>query len=76
MADNPPSGADSEVLAKFATIGIGPGLTPSDTKNDTIKAALENGIAEGEKLIDAKVPKPRHERKWMVSQFGHRKLWH
>ena len=55
MADNPPSGADSEVLAKFATIGIGPGLTPSDTKNDTIKAALENGIAEGEKIIDAKV---------------------
>jgi hypothetical protein len=55
MADNPPPGADSEVLAKFATIGIGPGLTPSDTKNDTIRAALENGIAEGEKIIDAKV---------------------
>jgi hypothetical protein len=55
MADNPPPVADSEVLAKFATIGIGPGLTPSDTKNDTIRAALENGIAEGEKIIDAKV---------------------
>jgi hypothetical protein len=55
MADNPSPVADSEVLAKFATIGIGPGLTPSDTKNDTIRAALENGIAEGEKIIDAKV---------------------
>jgi hypothetical protein len=55
MADNPPPVVDSEVLAKFATIGIGPGLTPSDTKNDTIRAALENGIAEGEKIIDAKV---------------------
>jgi hypothetical protein len=55
MADNPPPPADSEVLAKFATIGIGPGLTPSDTKNDTIRAALENGITEGEKLIDAQV---------------------
>jgi hypothetical protein len=55
MADNPPPEADSEVLAKFATIGIGPGLTPSDTKNDTIRAALENGIAEGEKIIDAQV---------------------
>ena len=55
MADNPPPAADSKVLAKFATIGIGPGLTPSDTKNDTIRAALENGIAEGEKLINEKV---------------------
>jgi hypothetical protein len=55
MADNPPPVADSEVLAKFATIGIGPGLTPSDTKNDTIRAALENGITEGEKIIDARV---------------------
>jgi hypothetical protein len=55
MADNPSPVADSEVLAKFATIGIGPGLIPSDTKNDTIRAALENGIAEGEKIIDAQV---------------------
>jgi hypothetical protein len=55
MADNPSPVADSEVLAKFATIGIGPGLIPSDTKNDTIRAALENGIAEGEKIIDTQV---------------------
>jgi hypothetical protein len=55
MADNPPPAADSKVLAKFATIGIGPGLTPSDTKNETIRAALENGITEGEKIIDARV---------------------
>jgi hypothetical protein len=31
MADNPPPAADCDVLAKFATIDIGPGLTPSDT---------------------------------------------
>jgi hypothetical protein len=55
MADNPPPVADSEVLAKFATIGIGPGLTPSDTNNDTIKSALENGITEGDKFINAQV---------------------
>ena len=47
--------ADSNVLVKFDSIGIGPGLTPSDTKNDTIRMALENGIAEGEKIIDTKV---------------------
>jgi hypothetical protein len=51
MADYPPPAADSEVVAKFANIGIGPGLTPSDT----IRAALENGITEGEKLIDEQV---------------------
>ena len=55
MADNQPPVADSEVLIKFDSIGIGPDLTPSDTKNDTIRAGLENGIAEGEKLIDAKI---------------------
>lgn len=55
MADNPPPSADSAVLAQFATIGIGPGLTPTDTNNDTIITALENGITEGEKLIDAQV---------------------
>lgn len=55
MADNQPPTADSNVLVKFDSIGIGPGLTPSDTKNDTIRMALENGIAEGEKIIDTKV---------------------
>ncbi len=55
MADNPPPAADSEVVAKFANIGIGPSSTPSETTNDTIRAALENGITEGEKLIDEQV---------------------
>jgi hypothetical protein len=55
MADNPPPSSDSDVLAKFASIGIGPGLTASDTTNDTIRTALVNGITEGEKLIDAQV---------------------
>lgn len=55
MANNQPPPADSGVLAQFATIGIGPGLTPSDTKNQTIITALQNGITEGEKLIDEKI---------------------
>jgi DNA sulfur modification protein DndE len=55
MADNQSPQADSEVLAKFATIGIGPGLTPSETQNQTIIGALQNGITEGEKLIDEKI---------------------
>jgi hypothetical protein len=68
MADNPPPVADSKVLAQFATIGIGPGLTPSDTANDTIKAALENGITEGEKLIDAQVQNlGKNVNGWLVN---------
>ena len=55
MIDNPPYPYDAQVLAKFKTIGVGSGLTPSVTANETIKQALETGIEQGEKLIDAKV---------------------
>jgi hypothetical protein len=56
MADNPPPQLDSEMVAKFETIGIGPGKMPSvQVTNDTIRKAMENGIVEGEKLIDEKV---------------------
>jgi hypothetical protein len=55
MAENPPSQNDSAVLAKFESIGIGPGLTPSKQTNETIQQALENGITEGEKIINARL---------------------
>jgi len=57
MVDNSPNPPDSQIVAKFASIGIGPGKTPSEeaANNDTIKKALETGIIQGEKLIDAKV---------------------
>jgi hypothetical protein len=55
MANNLPPENDSAVIAKFKTIGIGPGLTPSKTANDTVKQALENGITNGQQLIDEKV---------------------
>lgn len=55
MIKNPPAEADSAVAAKFKLIGIGPGLTPSQTANDTIKTSLEIGIAEGEQIINQKV---------------------
>lgn len=54
MVDNPPYQNDSNVIAKFKTIGIGPGLKPSETKNETTLKALEQGIGLGEKLIDEK----------------------
>jgi hypothetical protein len=54
-AEDPPPQADSQVVTKFETIGIGPGKMPSvQITNDTVRKALENGIVEGEKLIDAK----------------------
>jgi hypothetical protein len=50
MAKNPPSQNDSAVVVKFETIGIGPGMSLSTQTNETIQQALENGIAEGEKI--------------------------
>jgi hypothetical protein len=55
LANNLPPQADSEVLAKFKTIGIGPGLTPSKSANDTVNQAFEKGITNGQQLIDEKV---------------------
>jgi hypothetical protein len=42
------------IISKLASIGIGPGKAPSTEANNTIKTALQTGITEGEKLIDAK----------------------
>jgi hypothetical protein len=42
-------------VTKLASIGIGPGKVPSTEANDTIKAALNTGITEGQKMIDAEV---------------------
>lgn len=51
LANNPP---DSNVITKFRLIGVGPGLRPSHTANDNVKQALENGIVNGEQLINQK----------------------
>ena len=55
MIGNPLNPPDPVLVTKLASIGIGPGKTPSPQSNDTIKAALQTGITEGQKLIDAKV---------------------
>jgi hypothetical protein len=55
MARNTPPQADSAALAKFKTMGIGPGLTPSQSANDTVKQALEKGITNGQQLINGEV---------------------
>jgi hypothetical protein len=57
MEGNPLNPPDPVLVTKLASIGIGPGKTPSTEANDTIKTALQNGITEGQKLIDAKVAK-------------------
>jgi hypothetical protein len=55
MVGNPLNPPDPSLVTKLAGIGIGPGKVPSQQANDTIKAALQTGITEGEKLIAAKV---------------------
>jgi hypothetical protein len=55
MAETPPSQNDSAGVAKFETIGMGPGMIPSTQTNETIRQALENGIVDGEKIINARL---------------------
>ena len=57
MIGNPLNPPDPVLVTKLASIGIGPGKVPSTEANDTIKTALQNGITEGQKLIDARVAK-------------------
>ena len=49
---NPP---DPGLVTKIASIGIGPGKSPSTQANDTIKKALQTGITEGQKMINANI---------------------
>ena len=55
MIGNPLNPPDPELVDKLTSLGIGPGMTPSTQANDTIKAALQTGISEGQKMIDTKV---------------------
>jgi len=55
MIGNPLNPPDPVLVTKLASIGIGPGKVPSTEANETIKAALQTGITEGQKMIDARV---------------------
>lgn len=59
---------DPQLLANFASIGIGPGKTPSKeaATNSTLNAALQTGITEGQKLI-TKGSKRWNKREWLAS---------
>lgn len=55
LVNNSPPANQSNLVKKFETIGIGPGMMPSKdvTDQNTIEA-LSVGISEGEKMIDGK----------------------
>jgi hypothetical protein len=55
MVGNPLNPPDPVLVTKLASIGIGPNKVPSTETNDTVKTALQTGITEGQKMIDAKV---------------------
>lgn len=55
MVGNPLNPPDPTLVTKLTSIGIGPDKEPSKNANNTIKAALQTGITEGQKMIDAKV---------------------
>jgi hypothetical protein len=56
VTQNPP---EPELVKKLASIGIGPGKTPSGEANDTIKQVLQTGIQEGEKMISSQLASVR-----------------
>jgi hypothetical protein len=71
MQGNPLNPPEPALVDKFASIGIGPGLTPSTQANDTIQTALQTGITEGEKLISGQVPNLGTEvNGWRISPAG------
>jgi hypothetical protein len=72
MNGNPLNPPDPVLVTKLASIGIGPGKVPSTEANDTIKTALQVGITEGQKLIDAKMANiGTVVNGWLVNpQFG------
>jgi hypothetical protein len=55
MVGNPLNPPDPVLVTNLASIGIGPGKKPSTEANAAIKAALQTGITEGQKMIDAEV---------------------
>jgi hypothetical protein len=55
MIGNPLNLPDPVLVMKLASIGIGPGKTPSTEANDTTKAALQAGVTEGQNMIDERV---------------------
>jgi hypothetical protein len=55
MIGNPLNPSDPVLVTKLASIGIGPGKVLSTEANGTIKTALQTGITEGQKMIDARV---------------------
>lgn len=58
MIGNPLNPPNPQLVSKLEIIGIGPGKTPSSTEaNETIRNALEGGIAQGQKLIEARATK-------------------
>jgi hypothetical protein len=55
MIGNPLNPPDPVIVTKLASIGIGPDKLLSTEANATIKAALNTGITEGQKLIVTRV---------------------
>jgi hypothetical protein len=68
MVGNPLNPPDPALVDKLASIGVGPGMTPSTQANATVKAALETGISEGQKMVDTKLANfGTVENGWLVN---------
>jgi hypothetical protein len=57
MIGNPLNPPNPQLVSKLELLSIGPGKTPSTEANETIRNALQAGITQGEKLIEARATK-------------------
>jgi hypothetical protein len=67
LARNPPStDEDRAELARFASLGIGPGLRPTEGAGEAIEAALEAGVTAGAARIAAAAANAEVVNGWTV----------
>ncbi|MGI5472854.1 DUF1254 domain-containing protein [Streptomyces sp. CA-132043] len=51
---NPPPASETGLLDRFASLGIGPGLRPSETADDLTRPALEQAVRFADRLLEAR----------------------
>lgn len=59
---SPPPPEDAALLETFASLGIGPGRTPSyDTQDSVIRLALDQAVTFGDRLLESRRSKPKRD---------------
>ncbi|MER7877655.1 DUF1254 domain-containing protein [Streptomyces solisilvae] len=63
LTRNPPPAEETGLLERFATVGIGPGLQPSETSDAMTRLALDQSVTFAAGLLDARARKSARAKK-------------